>query len=141
MIRIREVSSPREAHEAVTELYQQVMKPYTRRGARGRIIFESVCHWRRHELRKMFHGPMLADFAEQVWLPEPGTGRRIRYAPIVWKEHLKDLFCPMKENLRTKKLERSTELLNDDEFSEFLEKVRAYGTMDLGIEFTEKEGA
>jgi hypothetical protein len=139
--RIREFCSPREAHEAVIELYQQVLKPYTRRGARGRLIFESINHHKRHELRKMFHGPILADFAEQVWLPDPETRRKVRYAPIVWKEHLKDLFCPMKENPRTKKLERSTELLNDDEFSVFLEQVRAYGVVDLGVEFTEREEA
>lgn len=139
MMRIREVSNPREAHEAVNDLYKNVIKPHTCRGARGRIIFESVNDNLRHELRKMFHGPILADFAEQVWLPDPETRNRVRYAPAVWKEHLKDLFCPLKTDPRTGQPAKSTELLSDDEFSEFLEQVRAYGVLDCGIEFTEKD--
>lgn len=138
---IREVRSPREAHEAVVELYQQAMKPYLRRGARGRIIWQTVNSELRHELRKMFHGPILVDFAQQVWLPDPSTGKRVRYSPAAWKEHLKDLFCPMKEDPKTGLQVKSTELLSDDEFSEFIEQVRAYGVLDWGIEFTEKEEA
>lgn len=138
---IREVRSPREAHETVTELYRDYIKPSTCDGKRVRIIAQTVNHNLRHELRKMFHGPILNDFAEQVWLPDPGTGRLIRYSPAAWKEHLKDLFCPMKEDPRTGLQDKSTELLSDDEFSEFIEQVRAYGILDWGVEFTEKEEA
>lgn len=134
-----DVSSPKQAHQAVNDLYQGVIKPYTTTGARGRIIWETVNPKHREALRKMFHGPILRDFSEQVWLTDPETNRRIRYAPAVWKEHLKDLFCPMKEEPRNKKLVKSTELLSDDEFSDFLTEVQAFGVVDLGIEFTEKE--
>lgn len=139
MIRVRDVRSPREAHEAVVELYQTCMKPYLRKGARGRITWQTVNSELRHELRKMFHGPILADFSEQVWLRDPHTGRQVRYAPAAWKEHLKDLFCPMRLDPRTNRMEKSTELLSDDEFSQFIEECRAYGVVDLGIEFTEKD--
>jgi len=135
---VRDVRSPREAHEAVVELYQTAMKPYLRKGARGRITWETVNSELRNQLRKLLHGPVLRDFAEQVWLTDPETGVRHRYSPAVWKEHLKDLFCPMKEDPVTKKMRKSTELLSDDEFSQFIEEVRAYGILDLGIEFTEE---
>lgn len=141
-MRIRDVFSPREAHEAVVELYQTCMKPYLKKkGVRGRITWQTVKPELRNELRKMFHGPILQDFAEQVWLPDPETGRLIRYAPAAWKEHLKDLFCPMREDPRTGNQAKSTELLSDDEFSEFIEQCRAYGMLDWGVEFTEKEEA
>lgn len=135
---VREVRSPREAHEAVVELYQTAIKPHTRKGARGRIVWETINKHLRHELRKMFHGPILRDFSEQVWLPVDGE-RKARYTPAAWKVLLKDLFCPLKEDPKTGELVKSTELLSDDEFSEFIENVRAFGILDLGIEFTEKE--
>lgn len=135
---IREVRSPIEAHEAVVELYRTHIKPSTCDGKRVRIIAQTVNYHLRHELRKLFHGPILGDFSEQVWLPGP-DGKRIRYAPAAWKEHLKDLFCPMKEDPKTGLQVKSTELLSDDEFSEFIEQVRAYGILDWGIEFTEKD--
>jgi hypothetical protein len=134
-----DVSSPRQAHQAVTDLYQGVIKPHTATGARGRIIFETVNPTLRQALRKMFHGPILTDFSEQVWLTDPETNHRIRYAPAAWKEVLKDMFCPPKEEPRDKKLVKSTELLSDDEFSEFLTAVQAFGVVDMGIEFTEKD--
>lgn len=136
--KVRDVRSPREAHEAVVELYQTAMKPYLRKGARGRITWQTVNSELRQQLRGLFHGPILRDFAEQVWLPDPDTGRLLRYAPAAWKEHLKDLFCPMKEDPHTGLQRKSTELLSDDEFSQFIEEVRAYGILDWGIEFTEE---
>ena len=94
MRHVYDVDSPRRANEAANHLYQQVMKPHTKTGARGRLIFETVNTHLRHELRKMFHGPILNDFAWQVWLPDPVTGKARRFTPAVWKQHLKDLFCP-----------------------------------------------
>lgn len=134
-----DVASPRQAHEAVNHLYQEVIKPHTRKGAQGRVIFETVNTHLRHELRKMFHGPILSDFAWQVWLPDPVTGQKRRYSPRVWKLHLKDLFCPAQFDEAGKELPKSTESLSDDEFSEFLVAVQAYGVVDLGITFTEKD--
>lgn len=134
-----EVSNPRQAHEAVLELYQTQIKPHTCNGKRGRITWETINHHLRHELRKMFHGPILRDFSEQVWLPDPVTGKRVRYAPKVWKEHLKDLFCPPCFDKDGKEIERSTEALGDDQFIEFLTAVQAYGVVELGVEFTEKD--
>lgn len=134
-----DVCSPKQAHQTVNDLYQGVIKPYTRTGARGRIIWETVNPTHRQALRRMFHGPILTDFSEQVWLTDPDTGRRIRYAPAAWKELLKDMFCPPREEPRNKQLVKSTELLSDDEFSDFLTEVQAFGVVDLGIEFTEKE--
>jgi hypothetical protein len=133
-----DVASPRQAHEAVNQLYQQVIKPYTRTGAAGRVIFETINTHLRHELRKMFHGPILSDFAEQVRLRDPETGRMVRYTPSAWKEHLKDLFCPAQFDASGKALPKSTESLSDDEFSDFLIAVQAYGVVDLGITFSEK---
>jgi hypothetical protein len=135
-----DVASPRQAHEAVNHLYQEVIKPHTRKGAQGRVIFETVNTHLRHELRKMFHGPILTDFSQQVRLPDPVTGKLVRYSPRAWKFHLKDLFCPAQFDENTgAELPKSTEALSDDEFSEFLVAVQAYGVVDLGITFTEKD--
>jgi len=135
-----DVASPRQAHEAVNHLFQQVIKPHTRTGAAGRVIFETVNTHLRHELRKMFHGPILNDFAWQVWLPDPVTGGMRRYTPRVWKRHLKDVFCPAQfDDVTGEELEKSTERLSDDEFSEFIVAVQAYGVVELGITFTEKD--
>lgn len=136
-----DVASPRQAHEAVNHLYQEVIKPHTRKGAHGRVIFETVNTHLRHELRKMFHGPILSDFAWQAWLPDPITGKPRRYTPRAWKEHLKDLFCPARFDDDGKELPKSTEALSDDEFSEFILAVQAYGVVDCGITFSEKDDA
>lgn len=133
-----DVASPRQAHEAVNHLYQDVIKPHTRTGAAGRVIFETVNTHLRHELRKMFHGPILSDFAFQVWLWDPIAEQRVRYTPAVWKRHLKDLFCPAQFDDAGKELPKSTERLSDDEFSEFIVAVQAYGVVDCGITFSEK---
>lgn len=133
-----DVDSPRRAHEAANHLYQQVMKPHTKTGARGRLIFETVNTHLRHELRKMFHGPILADFSQQVRLWDPIAQKPVRYSPAVWKEHLKELFCPQKFDDDGKPLPKSTERLSDDEFSEFIVEVQAYGVVDCGVTFTEK---
>ncbi len=135
-----DVASPRQAHEAVNHLYQDVIKPHTRTGAAGRVIFETVNTHLRHELRKMFHGPILTDFAFQVWLPCPVTGKLRRFSPRVWKLHLKDLFCPAQfDDVTGAELEKSTEALSDDAFSEFILAVQAYGVIECGIAFTEKD--
>jgi hypothetical protein len=134
-----DVASPRQAHEAVNHLFQQVIKPHTRTGAAGRVIFETVNTHLRHELRKMFHGPILTDFSQQVRLPDPVTGKLVRYSPRAWKVHLKDLFCPAQFDAAGKELEKSTEALSDDEFSEFILAVQAYGVVDCGVVFTEKD--
>lgn len=133
-----DVASPRQAHEAVNHLYQQVIKPHTRKGAAGRVIFETVNTHLRHELRKMFHGPILTDFSQQVWLWDPVQEKRVRYSPAVWKRHLKDLFCPAQFDDDGKELPKSTERLSDDAFSDFIAEVQAYGVVDCGITFTEK---
>lgn len=137
---VRDVRSPREAHEVVNELYQRVIKPYLRKGARGRIVWQTVNSELRHEMRKLFHGPILRAFSEQVWLTDHNTGIRYRNAVIVWKEHLKEQFCPMKQDPHTGLQRKSTELLSDDEFRAFIDEVRAYGITECGVVFDEEEG-
>lgn len=134
-----DVASPRQAHEALNSLWHGEIKPYTHKGARGRIIWETVNPVQRASLRKMFHGPVLTDFAEQVWLPDPDVpGRRIRYSPTAWKVLLKDMFCPAIDD-GNGRVTKSTEALSDDQFSEFITRVQAFGVVDLGIEFTERD--
>jgi len=130
-----DVASPRQAHEALNSLWHGEIKPLTRKGVRGRIIWETCSPTLRESMRKMFHGPVLNDFATQVWLPDPVLpGRRIRYAPTAWKVLLKEMFCPAQPNGN-----RSTEALGDDEYAEFLTAVQAFGVVDLGVVFTERD--
>lgn len=142
------VASPRQAHQAVTELFQQEIKPHTTRGAAGIVSWQTVNDYHRHQLRKMFHGPVLRDIAEQVWVPDEITGCRRRYAPLVWKHYFAQLFIePTFEEYTVKKTgeikvrerRRSTEELSDDEFAEFVLQVQAHAVTEWGVEFTEQE--
>ncbi len=142
------VASPRQAHAAVTELYQQEIKPHTKHGAAGIVSWTTVNEHRRHQLRKMFHGPVLKDIAEQVWLRDPVTGRDIRYVPLAWKRYFAELFIePTFESytvkatgeVKVRQRRRSTEELDDDAFAEFLLQVQAHAVVELGVTFTEQE--
>jgi hypothetical protein len=134
-----DVCNAQQGHEAANTLFKRYVKPQTLKGARGRLIWEPIDISYRHQLRKAFHGPVLTDFSEQVWVRDPETGQRVRYAPPVWKQHLKNLFCPARFDADGKELPRSTEALSDDEFADFLLACQAYGCIDLGIRFTEQE--
>lgn len=142
------VSSPVEAHRVVSELFQNQIKPHTSKGAAGRIVWETVNDHRRHQLRKLFHGPVLRDIAEQVWLRDPITGCRVRYHPLTWKRYFAELFIePTFEEytvkatgeVKVRQRRRSTEELSDDAFAEFLTQVQAFAVVDLGVEFTEQD--
>lgn len=142
------VANPRHAHQAVNDLFQQEIKPHTRTGAQGLITWTTINDHRRHQQRKMFHGPILGDIAEQVWMPDPVTGKAIRYTPLAWKHHFANLFIePTFEErldkvtgqLKVAERRRSTEELTDDQFADFLLKVQAYAVVDLGVEFSEQE--
>jgi hypothetical protein len=140
------VANPREAHQVLTELFQQEIKPHTAKGRRGRLIWQTESHYRRHQLRKLFHGVVLRDIAEQVWVRDPITGCRVRYVPLVWKRHCAELFIePDFEEYTTRDGEikvrerrRSTEALSDDDFAEFLLQVLAYACLDWNVEFSEQ---
>jgi hypothetical protein len=99
-------------------------------------------------MRKFFHGPVLRDIAEQVWLLDEQRGVRVRYAPPAWKELFRQWFvAPTFEEFTVKRTgevklrerRRSTEELSDDEFAVFLLQVQAFAVLDLGVEFTELE--
>ena len=142
------VTSPRSAHIAVTELFQQEIKPHTARGAAGIVTWTTVNEYRRHQLRKFFHGPVLNDIAEQVWVYDAATGCRVRYMPKVWKEYFRQLFvAPTFEEytvkrtgeVKVRECRRSTEDLSDDQFAEFVLQVQAYSVTELDVVFQERE--
>lgn len=128
---VYEVATAETAHQATNELYRNFVKPQVLEGTRGRLIWEPLNTNRRKQLRKLFHGPVLEAFAYGVRLPDlDNPGRTMRFMPQVWKRHLMNLFHPLIE---------STEELDDDEFSDFILQCEAYGVMECGIEFPEKE--
>lgn len=139
MKRSFDICGPREGHQAANTLFKCHIKPDTLAGARGRLTWEPIDTGRRHQLRKLFHGPVLTDFSEQVRLPDPDTGLMVRYTPPVWKQHLTDVFCPARFDADGAELQKSTEALDDDAFAEFVLACQAYGVVDLGIQFTEQE--
>jgi hypothetical protein len=147
MIEQRLLSSPRSAHEAALELYG-IAKEKTKTGARYLMQLISTNDYYRHKLRKAFHGPVLRDIAEQVWVLDERRGVRVRYVPLAWKHYFAELFIePTFEEYTVKKTgevklrqrRRSTEELLDDEFAEFLLKVQAHAVTELGVVFTEQE--
>lgn len=141
------VSSPREAHQVVTELYQSQIKPHVKGGARGLITWQTVNDYRRHQLRKLFHGPVLRDVSEQVWVRDEITGCRVRYQPLAWKRLFAEMFIePTFEEytvkatgeVKVRERRRSTEELSDDEFAEFVLQATAFAAVDLNVQFTEQ---
>lgn len=100
--------------------------------------------------RGFLHAAVLPQIAEQVRFPD-GT----RYAPAIWKEHLKDLFIPDKWDMvrlpfvkdrktglwkpSTKKVpvkrRKSTEGLSVKGYSDFIDKCIAYATTEWGVHF------
>ena len=139
MKRAFDVASARQGNQVANMLYKNFVKPQTMEGIQGRLIWEPINTAYRHQLRKLFHGPILTDFSQQVWLLNPTTDTRVRYTPDVWKRHLKDVFCPARFDSAGNELPKSTEALSDDEFADFLLACQAYGAVELGIEFTERE--
>ena len=137
MRRAFDVCDPKQGHQVANMVFQQYIKPETQKGARGRLIWEPLDTAYRHQLRKLFHGPLLTDFSEQVWLIDPVTDARVRYVPSVWKRHLKDLFCQTHFDAAGNELPKSTEALNDEDFADFILACQAYGVIDCGIAFTD----
>lgn len=133
-----DVAGPQQAYQAVCQLYKHWVKPQVHKGAQGRISWETFDPESREAMRKLFHGPLLADFAEQVWLMDPATDRLVRYMPSVWKLHLKDLFCPITRD-KDGKWGKSTERLSDAQYAEFITACQAFGVNEWNVVFTEQE--
>jgi hypothetical protein len=141
------VRSPREAHEVISDLYRNHVKPHTAKGAACRITWETVNHHHRHQLRKLFHGVVLRDIAMQVWVQEVDTGMKGRRSKEMWKRFFADLFIePTFEEytvratgeVKVRERRRSTEELSDDQFAEFLLQVMAHAAAEHGVEFTDQ---
>jgi hypothetical protein len=138
MRRAIDVVGQRQGHQAVCQLYKHHIKPQTGAGIVGRVIWETVDREGRAAMRKLFHGPLLIDFAEQVWLRDPTTDTMVRYAPAVWKAHLKDLFCPLSQ-APDGSWSKSTERLNDTQYCDFITACQGYGVVDCDVTFSEQE--
>lgn len=143
------VSSPVEAHQALNGLYKEVVKPHTRTGAAGVIVWQTMSSYLHERLRAAFHGPICKAFSEQVWFTDADTGKRFRYSRAVWKEALKQEFLVPKleeyiarrggsEEVRVRMQRLSTEDLTDDEYQEFLMEVQAFGVTEYGMVFEEE---
>lgn len=142
------VASPRAAHQAVTELFQQEIKPHTAKGAAGIVSWQTVNEYMRHQMRKALHGAILRDIAEQVWVFNAATGMHERWQPLAWKRLFSEwLIEPTFEEYTVKRTgevkvrqrRRSTEELSDDDFAEYLLQVQAMAVIDLNVTFTEQE--
>ncbi len=146
MIEQHIVEDRQSAHAAATALYGAA-KRGTKAGRRYLMQLVSAEPERRHQLRKMFHGPVLRDVSEQVWLRDPQTGERYRNTPAVWKAFFASMFIAPEFEVQvvdgrsvTVEIKPSTERLSDDAFAEFALQSMAFCVTDLGVEFTE-EGA
>lgn len=84
-------------------------------------------HDHRHQLRKLFHGPVLGDIAEQVEVRQDDGSTR-RYCRHTWKTWFKDKFNGG----------YPTEEMSDAEFHKFILAVQAFAASEMGVTFTEK---
>ena len=131
-----DVASQAQGYSATVDLWKHHIKPHTADGGTGRIVWEPIDPNSREAMRKLFHGPVLLEIAEQVRLIDPDSGLRVRYVPAVWKEHLKDLFCPLTE-APDGTWGKSTERLSDAIFASFITACQAFAVTELGVEFSE----
>jgi len=124
------ITTTRQGHMAAVNLYQHCIKPHTTAGGAGRLTWEPLEQKHRHQLRKMFHGPVLQAFVEH-------TGHSHKEI----KFQLKQLFCPDQFDAAGNLVpddEKSTEELSDEQFSQFLLEVQAFGAAELGLIFPEQ---
>jgi hypothetical protein len=96
---------------------------------------------RREQLRRAFHGPVLKDISDQVWVPH-SDGRRYQYSKAAWKLFFADLFdAPLVEVTTPDgeiQLRPSTEGFDDEAYAQFIKKVEAHAATEWGVTFTEK---
>lgn len=123
------VASSRPEYHAVAKwLYEQLR----RQGGAWRIAATSEGKERRHQLRKLFNGPMLLDFAEQ------GAGGK--WTKAAWKAMLCEMFIqPRFDDYTNELLRPSSEGLSDDDMSLLILQCAAFGVMECGINFTEED--
>lgn len=81
----------------------------------------------RHQLRKLFHGPVLCDISEQVWVDQE-DGTKSRYCTHIWKEWFRQKFLD----------NSSTEALSDEKFLEFIFRVQEFAACEMGVSFSEQ---
>lgn len=93
------------------------------RGVDYEIHFVVINPVYRHQLRKLYHGVVLKQIAEQ-YRPD---GRI--WSIAAWKEFFRDWFCP----------DQSTEDLYDDDFAELVLQVMAFACMEMNVVFTEED--
>ncbi len=141
----RHITSPRQAHGVMNLMYQEVIKPYTQAHGHGVLIWQTASDYRRHQLRKMFHGPVLTAIAEQLLLPD-STGKKVRWTKAAWKKALSQEFLPARfeeyttpaGEIKVRELRASTEAVDDDTFADFVLEVTAWAANE-GVQFPEEE--
>ena len=141
----RHITHPRQAHEVMNMLFQDVIKPYTQAHGHGVLIWQTASDYRRHQLRKMFHGPVLSAIAEQVRMKD-SAGTPVRWTKAAWKKALDQKSLPAHfekyttraGEIKVRKLRAGPEAASDDEFRTFLLEVQAWAAGE-GVEFPEEE--
>jgi hypothetical protein len=118
---------PRQSHEAANTLFKRFIKPHTAQGGRGRLTWETIDPSTRAGMRRMFHGFILPDLAEQ-------TG----YSQEAWKAWLTEKFVPPQLDADGREVEKHTEAMSDEQYATFLLEVQAFAVVDADITFTEK---
>lgn len=146
---IRFAGSRETAHAAANEAYAQA-RVLIDLGKRIKLTVEEAEDELSIKQRGFLHAAVLPQIADQVRMPD-GT----KYAPGIWKEHLKDLFIADKWDMvrlpfvrdrktgawkpSTKKVpvkrRKSTEALSCKQYSEFIDKSIAYAATEWRVEF------
>lgn len=124
------VTDQKTGHLAALNLWQHHIKRHTADGGVGRLTWEPLEQKHRHQLRKMFHGPVLAAFVEHT-----GHSHKEMKAWLTWR------FCPDQIDAAghlVPDTDKSTEAMADDQFLQFLTEVQAFGAAELGLIFPEQ---
>lgn len=118
---LRFLAGLQTGHEAYSELWRLVVKPYLKRGGKGVITFESWSRNRKQKLRGALHA-LIRDVSENYWLTDPESGMRYRNTVEVWKRFVREQFNEG----------RSTEGISDDAYFLVLLQFAAFLAVELG---------
>lgn len=134
--------NPQQAHTALTNLVWPWIKSMNMAQHRLLLTVKAMEDERTTQQNRFYWGPCLGDIAEQASI----GGQK--YSKDAWHELFKREFLPRKVTktkvagkkrpVVTVKLGSTTDL-SVKKMSEFLEKVLAFATTDLGVQFTARD--
>lgn len=114
-------TSTAHARQCIGGMYRHGIKPAIVRGGAVRVWFEVLDPTHRHQLRKLFNGPLLDQISRKALI------YGVRWTKTAWKQFFKDELNQGD----------STEGMGDEEMQLFCLQVCVFACMEMGVRFDE----